>query len=351
MNQRVLSNDVIRRRLLMAAAGVASLAMLPACGGGGGGDPAPSPAPPPTGGTPPPPAPAPGPAPAPAPAPPPSAAWSATGALVYRNSSQVGIYDFAAGRERTLDPGTRLLTDAGIGAQRGGNRFTVQQRTANGWDIVLYDKGGLERDRFALTRAGAVSSSAATISPDGTRLAFSLSEPRSASDKTYIERTLIVRVSDGAILATIDGFAKPAWLGTAGAFVAHHEESLVLHRFDAQGANQGAIGSFIVEDTRASFDASPDGRSIAYMVDGVVRLHDIQTGADRLLVQSNNRLHLDAPTFSPDGRGLAVLDVATVTLTPYVLAIPATGSVTLSASNRMSQDTIAEVYGRMGWLG
>lgn len=250
-----------------------------------------------------------------------------------------------------LDPGLKLFTDSGIGAQRGGNRFTVQQRTAVGWDIVLFDKGAVERDRLALRREWAISSSVATISPDGTKLAFSISEPRSASDKTYIERTLIVRVSDGAILATVDGYAKPVWLGAAGAFVAYHEKTLALHRFDAQGANQGAIGNLVVEDTRASYDASPDGRFIAYMVEGVVRLRDIQTGADRRLVQSNNGLHLDAPLFSPDGRGLAVLDVATVTLTPYVLEIPATGSVTLSEANRMSQDTIAEIYGRMGWLG
>jgi hypothetical protein len=320
MNQRALSNDVIRRRLLMAAAGVASLAMLPACGGGGGGDPGPSPTPP-------------------------------TGTLVYRNSSQIGIWTFASDSERVIAPGTKTFPDPGIGSQRGGGVFTFLQDRQVGWDVVLMDRTGVEQDRFEVRNEFAVPGSVASLSPDGTRLLFGISDHRSSSDTTYVDRVLLARLRDGVVLSAIDGYVYPSFFGTDGGFVAVNAQTLALHRFSAQGTPLGAIPTLTIEETRASYDASPDGRSIAYVADGIVRLRDVQTGADRQLVQSNNGLHLDAPVFSPDGRGLAVMDKSIVTLVAYVVEIPASGSVTLNEGMRIGDQDVVELYGHMGWLG
>jgi len=361
MNQRALSNDVIRRRLLMAAAGVASVAMLPACGGGGGGggDPSPTP-PPPTGGPTPPPPPPPPPAPPPVgtpppspppPAPPPPGAWSPTGTLVYRNSSQIGIWDFASDRERVIAPGSKTFPDPGIGAQRGGALFTFLQDQRVGWDIVLVDRSGVERDRFEIRNEYAIPGSVASLSPDGTRVLFGMSDHRSSSDSTYVDRVLLARLSDGMVLSAIDGYMHPSFFGTDGGFVAVNARTLALHRFSAQGTPLGAIPTLSIEETRASYDASPDGRSIAYVADGIVRLRDVATGADRQLVRSNNGLHIDSPLFSPDGRGLAVMDKSITSLVAYVVEIPASGSVTLNEGMRIGDQDVVELYGHMGWIG
>lgn len=353
MTPRASSNDVIRRRLLMATAGVASLALLPACGGGGGGDPSPAP-PPPSGSPTPPPPPAPvgGPTPPPPPAPPPPAgAWVPTGTLVYRNSSQIGAWTFATGIERVIEPGRKTFPDPGIGAQRGGGSFTFLQARQMGWDVVATDRSGAEQGRFEVRKEFAVPGSVASLSPDGTRLLFGMSDHRSATDTTYVNRILLARWSDGVVLSSIDDYVYPAFFGTDGGFVAVNSRTQALHRFSAQGTPLGAVPNLAIEDTRASYDASPDGRSIAYLADGIVRLRDVQTGADRQLVRSNNGLHVDAPLFSPDGRGLAVIDKSTTSNVAYVVEIPAAGSVTLSERMRIGDQRVVELYGRMGWLG
>lgn len=350
MNQRALSNDVIRRRLLMATAGVASLALLPACGGGGGGDPSPAP-PPPTGGPTPPSPPAPAPVGGPTPPPPPAGAWAPSGTLVYRNSSQIGIWTFASQSERVIAPGTKTFPDPGIGAHRGGGHFTFLQDRQVGWDVVLTDGMGTEQGRFQVRKEFAVPGSVASLSPDGTRLLFGISDHRSSTDTTYVDRVLLARWADGVVLSSIDGYVYPSFFGTDGGFVAVNARTLALHRFNAQGTPLGAIPNLPIEETRASYDASPDGRSIAYVADGIVRLRDVQTGADRQLVRSNNGLHLDAPLFSPDGRGLAVMDKSITSLVAYVVEIPPAGSITLNERMRIGDQNVVELYGRMGWLG
>lgn len=348
MNPVSTSPDDRRRLLLLRTAGVAATFMaLAACGGGGGGDaltpPAPGPGPAP--------GPAPGPQPpSPPPPPPPSGNWAPTGVLAYRNTARLGIYDHATGREAVVNLGERVNTDAGVAVSRQGIVTALERSGRDSWRILLFNRQGAEQERFAVDRELAFPTSPVMISTDGTLMAFSIDEPASATSGTRVARTLVVRRANASLAAIIDGYARPLWLGTDGSLLLEHAGTHALHRFDSQYDNRGALPNLTVERFDGSFAASSDGRSVAYTAEGKVRIRDLQTGADRLAAQSDNGVQLMTPVFSPDGRGLAVLNYNLVTFKPHVVQL-GSGTTVVRNANELPGNTVTEVRGAIGWGG
>jgi hypothetical protein len=79
---------------------------------------------------------------------------------------------------------------------------------------------------------------------------------------------------------------------------------------DADGASPSVVASMEVEDRPSAVVWSPDGKQLAYAMGGV-KIHDLATGSDRLLITDNDTklpgLEVYAPyAWSPDGSKLIV---------------------------------------------
>lgn len=260
----------------------------------------------------------------------------------------MGLWAFSGNRETVVDPGVRpSIVNHGVGVSRAGRVAALRDGGgADDWLVVLYDLTGRQVDALRVNRAFALPISAPVLDDNGTRLAFALDEPASATDSRRIARTLVVAVETGAILAMLDGFDEPVFGGIAGTLWVRDTVAGGLAVYDANLTRQGTL-ALPVQETVGAYDVSPDGRHIAYSSNLVMRMRDTVTGADWVAVDDDGS-ELFSPAFSPDGTRLAMLGTLVTSRVPYVVALQAGRTVALSRDAALP-DSIVECAGRIGW--
>ena len=316
-------------RLLALGAGLgAGVGTLAGCGGGGGGDSPAAPTPP-------------------SPPPPPA---GPSGALVYRNSSAVGVYSFATRTERQFDPGSQPFPDPGVSASLAGLISTAREGGAGSdFNLGFFALDGTLASSFSVTRDLAFQTSAVVFSADGTRIAFSVDEPASASNSTRIARTVVATWPAGSILAEIDLHEDPVWSGNE--LLVRDAATLRLRRFNSNLVDQGLLGTVQVGQQYGSCAASADGRFVAWQDNAnprrIVAL-DRSTGSSWTAAQddiSDTR----SPVFSPDGRHLALLTRGVFFDVPHVLPFAAGSTVTVDSAVHELSGALTNCGGRIGW--
>lgn len=320
--------DPARRRLLRGAA-AALVAPLGACGGGGGGDGGPDdPADP---------------------------AGRPAGWLVYRNSSRAAALDLSTGRALPFDPGDKPPVDPGLTAAPGRIAIAAIDDDNTGVSFDGVDPATGTRTRYRLRREFSFLVSAVMFSGDGRRIALALDEPRSSTDDERIARTLVAAWPAGTLLATLDGWEEPVFDRSSGDLLLRDAATMRLHRFSPDLVYRGPVGGFEVAPSIGAYDLSPDGRHLVYDTMTELRCFDVATGVDRTLVDRISSVR--CPTFSPDGRHLAVhaVDLRSATLDfhvtlPHLLPFTPDRAIEVDSARHAIDTPIVETGGRMGWL-
>jgi Tol biopolymer transport system component len=189
--------------------------------------------------------------------------------------------------------------------------------------------------------------SAASLSADATKVAYSVNEVTSASNSTRVDRVYVYDLTTGAPLTVLTGAENPVFVDTGELLV---RAGNVLHVLDAQFHDQGAL-PIVVEPRYGAYSASPDGRHIAYENGSRVDGYDRTTGATWHITNLAPR-SVGSPVFSPDGQWLALLREGVVALT-YAHIIPFTPGLTyvIDDSSEVRSPEGQSYYGlnRIGW--
>ena len=272
------------------------------------------------------------------------------GSLVYRNPSVVGVYNFATQKELRFDPGAQTDIHPGVGVSRSGVVATARQGTnSNDFAIALFGLDGKFNTSYRVNRDLAFQTSATVFNADASRVAFSVNEPRSAADSTRIERTLIALLPSGNIIARIDGYGEPVWIGTAGELLVINPQDKSLRLFDVNYRDLGRFGNFTVTGFFGDCDASADGRYVAYGNGGnEIFAYDRTTAKSWICAQAPVSSLVSA-TFSPDGRFLAVFATTFAYYTPHVLPFAAGVKVTVDSQVHELKNSLSLCGQRMGW--
>ena len=274
----------------------------------------------------------------------------ATGSLVYRNNGAVGVYNFAAQKEFQFDPGLQSEIHPGVSVSRSGVIAASRQGSnSDNFVIALFGLDGKFNTSYRVDRALAFQTGAIVFNADGSRVAFSVNEPRSAADSTRIERTLIASLPSGNIIARIDGYGEPVWLGTAGELLAVNPQDKTLRLFDASYRDQGRFANFTVNTVFGDYDASADGRYVVYGTGGNEIFAYDRTTAKSWMCAQAPLSSLFSATFSPDGRYLALFATTFAYYTPHV--VPFTNGVKVTVDSQVHQlkNSLNQCGGRMGW--
>jgi hypothetical protein len=172
-----------------------------------------------------------------------------------------------------------------------------------------------------------------------------VNEPRSASDTTRIERTLVVRLSDERA-ASFDGLTDPVFAGTELIMRAGDR----LRLFNANLDDQGDLG-VPVADRIGATSASSDGRYVAY--ERGEQIWVLDRSSNQTWQATNAVLRKFAPAFSPDGRHLAMLGGGN-TAGVYVHVIPFSSGANTAVSDAQIVESSAGVRvagtGRIVWV-
>jgi len=319
-----------RRALLLQA--LSLTAALSGCGGGGG---SPAPAPAPTPPTPPPP-------------PPPPA--GPTGSLVYRNSGLVGIYSFSSRSELQFDPGIAPFVDPGVSVSASGLVSAALEGTASSdFRLGFYGLNGQISSTYSVTRDSAFQTSAVVFNAAGTRIAFSVDEPASASDNTRIARTLVVDWPGGSVVGAIDRMEEPVWAGNE--LLLRDPVSLRLRLYSATLVDQGLLGSIVVNTLAGGYSASSDGRIVVYQdsSNGLrVQAYDRSTGSSWVAAEDSVS-ELRAPVLAPGGGYMALLTRGVFFDSPHVLPFAAGSTVQVDSAVHELTGGLVNCEGRIGW--
>ena len=272
------------------------------------------------------------------------------GSLVYRNPSVVGVYNFATQKELQFDPGAQTDIHPGVGVSRSGVVAAARQGTnSNDFAIALFGLDGKFNTSYRVNRDLAFQTSATVFNADASRVAFSVNEPRSAADSTRIERTLIASLPSGNIIARIDGYGEPVWIGSGGELLVRDPQSNALRLFDASYGDQGRFGDFAVIGSIGDYDASADGRYVVYgNGTNEIFAYDRTTAKSWMCAQAPVSSLVSA-TFSPDGRFLAVFATTFAYYTPHVLPFAAGVKVTVDGQVHELKNSLGLCGQRMGW--
>ena len=273
-----------------------------------------------------------------------------TGSLVYRNGSVVGVYNFAAQKELTFDPGAQPDVKSGVAASRSGVVSSARAgTTSTNFVIALFGLDGKLSTSYRVERDVSFQTSAAVFNADASRLAFSVDEPRSAADATRIARTLIASLPSGNIIARIDGYEEPVWIGSGGELLVSDPQSNALRLFDANYRDQGRFGNFVVSGLVGDYDASADGRYVVYGNGGnEIMAYDRSTSTSWMTAQAPTSSLVSA-TLAPNGRSLAVFASTFASYTPHVLPFTNGVKVTVDQNVHALKNTLLQCSGRMGW--
>lgn len=272
------------------------------------------------------------------------------GSLVYRNPSVVGVYDFATQKELRFDPGAQPDIHPGVGVSRSGVVAAARQGTnSNDFAIALFGLDGKFNTSYRVNRDLAFQTSATVFNADASRVAFSVNEPRSAADSTRIERTLIASLPSGNIIARIDGYGEPVWIGSAGELLVINPQDKTLRLFDASYRDQGRFGDFAVTGFFGDYDASANGRYVVYgNGTNEIFAYDRTTTKSWMCAQAPVS-SLASATFSPDGRSLAVFATTFAYYTPHVLPFADGVKVTVDSQVHELKNSLSQCGQRMGW--
>jgi hypothetical protein len=315
-----------RRHLLQLGLGLAGTA-LTGCGGGGGGEPAPAAGP----------------------------ATGATGRIVYRNSGTAGVWDLAAGRGIEFDPGSHPLNDPGMAVSAQGIVTAALDNDNQGFGFATFDLEGRALGSYRVNRELAFQTGAVVFDGDGTRIAFSVNEPVSATDDNRIPRTLVVAWPGGNTLAAFDGHEDPQWLAGSGELFLMESASRRLRVFDAQLRDQGFVADLVIPDGIGTYAVSADGRFVVIEDFSRLDAYDRQTGARWKAAERISNLNW--PCLSPDGRFLAAHAIDVTSATPFFWTyiphvFPFAPGLTVQVDSEVHRlvGTLAATSGRMGWV-
>ena len=273
-----------------------------------------------------------------------------TGSLVYRNISTVGVYNFAAQKELRFDPGAQSEIHPGVSVSRSGVVAAARQGSnSDNFVIALFGLDGKFSTSYRVDRALSFQTGAIVFNADASRVAFSVNEPRSAADSTRIERTLIASLPSGNIIARIDGYGEPVWLGTAGELLAVNPQDKTLRLFDASYRDQGRFANFTVNTVFGDYDASADGRYVVYGTGGNEIFAYDRTTAKSWMCAQAPLSSLFSATFSPDGRYLALFATTFAYYTPHVVPFANGVKVTVDSQVHQLKNSLNQCGGRMGW--
>lgn len=276
---------------------------------------------------------------------------AASGRIVVKDSA-LTVIDVATGAARTF-PAAETSHAPGVGVSRSGVLGDVWDYFGAGsesWHVTVRDLAGRQLADWTVGGPLAFPTSAATIDPTATRIAFSVDEPRTADgDAERIDRVYVYDLRTGAVLARIDERAEPLPVATGELLVRAGD---ALHVYDASFADGGPVG-LGVSPRPGAYDVSPDARYVVSEVDFRLQGLDRTTGRTWQVTDEFHRAHT-SPAFSPDGRRLALLRAGEVA-SQYLTVIPfepgRTHTVTDDDAVRSPAGDIYGGTGRIGWAG
>jgi WD40-like Beta Propeller Repeat len=268
-----------------------------------------------------------------------------TGLIIAQSTAELQVFN-AATLGLTVYPSS--ASRVGVGASRAGTvGLVVNENARVSWEILLLNaKTGAEIRRITIERPFALANSAVSVNADATRIAFSVNEPNSDSDNTRVDRTLVADLA--TLNATrLEGVTDPVFMGSE-LLVRSGERLRVLN---ANLDDQGDLG---VPTTNRIGAASPssDGRYIAYERENQVWVLDRQNS--QTWQATDGVLSKFAPTFSPDGRHLAMISSTAQAMGEFVFVIPFAPNTTTAVTNAQSVKTPAgnsvQGSGRIAWI-
>lgn len=240
------------------------------------------------------------------------------GHLVVKDS-ELTVLDAATGRARSF-PAAETSSAPGVGVSRSGVIGDVWDYfgpASDSWHVTVRSLAGEQLADYTVGGPLSFPTSAATLDPTASRLAYSVDEPQSQDgDAERIDRVYVYDLRTGAVLSTVDGRAEPVLTAT-GELLVRAEDA--IHVYDAQYADQGPAG-LKVSPRAGAFDVSPDGRYVVAESDFRLRGLDRTTGRTWQVADELHRAHT-SPAFSPDGRWLAFLRAGAVA-SQYLAVIP-----------------------------
>jgi TolB protein len=123
----------------------------------------------------------------------------------------------------------------------------------------------------------------------------------------------------------------PAPDGRTIAFLSDRDGTQRIYLMDADGTNLRRLTTQIGEESEPTW--SRDGKQLAYVVDGQVRVRDMTTGSERVITAPGVRE--EEPTFSPDGRWLAVSRVRGTATDCWATSLDAGESTPIAQNARL----------------
>jgi WD40-like Beta Propeller Repeat len=316
---------IARRSLLLGSVAFISMPLLGCGGGGGGGDGG-------GGGG--------------------GGGGSPTGSLVYRNSGMAAVYNFSNRTELQFDPRTAPFVNPGMAVSRTKViTSAIEGDDSTYFDIGMFGLDGKPSTPLRVRRELSTQTSAAVFNADGTRVAFSVNEPVSASGGGRIDRVLVLAMPAGTVLASIDGYEEPIWLGTSGELLVRDPSDQAMYLVGANLQSATRLADLATSTGYGAYDATPDGRYVVYQdsnSQSTIRVYDRNGGA-RWVAATDSNSDLRSPAVSPDGRYLAVVARDLLTARPHIVSFGANVTVAVDSSKHALSGSLGECRGRMGW--
>jgi len=251
-----------------------------------------------------------------------------TGLLVYRTGSRIGVYDLALRRETLFAPQGALIEGTGVSVSRQRKIAVLENRNNFTYNLDTYDVQGTRVQERSFFAERTIVVGTAALSPDGRWSAVARNEPIDIFGPfTFRVHIFEMTVPESqAQHFFLTGYTDPVWAGNGGQLMARKVDDGTLHLFSALVfADLGALPGVRVDDSRAGYDVSADGRHVVFLRDDAVRMLDRSDNTQwaALLVASGT---LTQPAFTPDGTALlAVWHRSTgevVVLVPWLRGAP-----------------------------
>jgi hypothetical protein len=278
-------------------------------------------------------------------------ALAAVVVVVYRNSGVAAVYNFSTNTELRFDPQTQPFLKIGVAVS--ASRLITSAIEGDGrtyFDVGIFGIDGKLTTTLRMRRPFSFQTGAALFNANGTRLALSLDEETSSTNKTRIGRVLVLDMPSGTTVATIDGYEEPVWLGTSNELLVRNANDERMYVVGADLRTVTRLGTLVSTSFTGAYNATADGRYIVYQdptSDNRILAYDRTNGAS--WVAATQRLgSVKSPVVSPDGRYMAVFSSANLATVPHVIPFGANLTVAVDPSYAL-KDTIAECGNRMGW--
>jgi hypothetical protein len=196
----------------------------------------------------------------------------------------------------------------------------------------------------------ATQTGAAVFNASGSRLALSLNEVTSSTNKNRIDRVVVLDMPSAKTVATIDGYQEPIWLGNSGELLVRNPNDQRMYVLGADLRTLTRLGNLVSSTQVGAYNATADGRYIVYqnsVSESSILAYDRNTGSS--WVAATERIgSLTSPVVSPDGRFMAVYSRVFLATVPHVVNFGVNVTVAVEDQHALS-NTIAECGNRMGW--